>query len=57
MRGLGDAAKAFANEMKTGISFKSNYQAGESIVDAITAGIKDKKKDVSAAGNDVINSL
>lgn len=54
VRGLGDAAKAFANEMKTGISFKSNYQAGESIVDAITAGIKDKKKDVSDAGKDVV---
>ena len=57
VRGLGDAAKAFANEMKTGISFKSNYQAGVSIVDAITAGIKDKKKDVSAAGKDVIKPL
>ena len=57
VRGLGDAAKAFANEIKTGISFKSNYKAGESIVDAITAGIKDKKKDVSAAGKDVIKPL
>ena len=57
VRGLGDAAKAFANEMKTGISFKSNYQAGESIVYAITTGIKDKKKDVSAAGKDVIKPL
>ena len=57
VRGLGDAAKAFANEMKTGVAFKSNYQAGESIVDAITAGIKDKKKDVSAAGKDVIKPL
>lgn len=57
VRGFGDAAKAFANEMKTGISFKSNYQAGESIVDAITAGIKDKKKDVTDAGKDVIKPL
>lgn len=57
VRGLGDAAKAFANEMKTGFSFKSNFQAGESIVDAITAGVKSKKKDVSDAGKDVIKSL
>lgn len=57
VRGLGDAAKAFANEMKTGFSFKSNYQAGESIVDAITAGVKSKKKDVSDAGKDVIKPL
>ena len=57
VRGLGDAAKAFANEMKTGISFKSNYQAGESIVDAITAGVKSKEKDVSDAGKDVVKPL
>ena len=48
VRGLGDAAKAFANEMKTGLSFKSNYQAGEAIVDAITAGVKDKKENAKA---------
>lgn len=57
VRGLGDAAKAFANEMKTGISFKSNYQAGQSIVDAITAGVKSKKKDVNDAGKDVVKPL
>lgn len=53
VRGLGDAAKAFANEMKTGISFKSNYQAGESIVDAITAGVRDKKESAKATAADV----
>ena len=53
VRGLGDAAKAFANEMKTGISFKSNYQAGEAIVDAITAGVKDKKETAKAASAEV----
>ena len=57
VRGLGDAAKAFANEMKAGVAFKSNYQAGQSIVDAITAGVKSKKKDVSDAGKDVIKPL
>lgn len=57
VRGLGNAAKAFANEMKTGLSFKSNFEAGGSIVDAITAGVKSKKKDVSDAGKDVIKPL
>lgn len=57
VRGLGDAAKAFANEMKTGISFKSNFEAGGSIVDAITAGVKSKKKNVSDAGKDVVKSI
>lgn len=53
VRGLGDAAKAFANEMKTGLSFKSNYQAGEAIVDAITAGVKDKKETAKATAAEV----
>ena len=53
VRGLGDAAKAFANEMKTGISFKSNFEAGESIVDAITAGMTDKKESATAAAAEV----
>lgn len=53
VRGLGDAAKAFANEMKTGLSFKSNYQAGEAIVDAITEGVKDKKETAKATAAEV----
>ena len=53
VRGLGDAAKAFANEMKTGISFKSNFEAGESIVYAITAGMTDKKESATAAAAEV----
>ena len=57
VRGLGDAAKAFANEMKAGVAFKSNYQAGQSIVDAISAGVKSKKKDVNDAGKDVVKPL
>ena len=28
VKGLGDAARAFADEMKAGVAFKSNYQAG-----------------------------
>ena len=53
VRGLGNAAKAFADEMKTGLSFKSNFQAGESIVEGITAGIKDKKESAKAAAAEV----
>ena len=53
VRGLGDAAKAFANEMKTGLSFKSNYQAGEAIVEGITAGVKDKKETAKATAVEV----
>ncbi|MCQ2219819.1 MAG: hypothetical protein MJZ12_00415 [Prevotella sp.] len=53
VKGLGDAARAFANEMKTGLSFKSNYQAGEAIVDAIIAGVQDKKETAKATAAEV----
>ena len=53
IKGLRDAAKAFGNEMKTGLSFKSNFQAGESIVDAITAGVKEKKESAKTAAAQV----
>ena len=57
VKGLGNAAKAFAGEMKSGVSFKSNFNAGKEAVNGIIAGVKDKKKDVSDAGKDVIKSL
>lgn len=57
VKGLGNAAKAFAEEMKSGVSFKSNFNAGKEAVNGIIAGVKDKKKDVSDAGKDVIKSL
>ena len=53
VKGLGDAARAFADEMKAGVAFKSNYQAGEAIVDAITAGMTDKKESATAAAAEV----
>lgn len=61
VRGLGDAAKAFANEMKTGISFKSNFEAGGSIVEGIISGVKDKKpqaeKEAKKAGEGIGKEL
>lgn len=57
VKGLGNAAKAFAEEMKSGVSFKSNFNAGKEAVNGIIAGVKDKKKDVSDAGKDVVKSL
>ena len=57
VKGLGNAAKAFAGEMKSGVSFKSNFNAGKEAVNGIIAGVKDKKKDVSDAGKDVIKPL
>ena len=43
VKGLGDAARAFTDEMQNGFAFKENFQAGQAVADAITAGAKSKK--------------
>ena len=43
VKGLGDAARAFTDEMQNGFAFKQNFQAGQAVADAITAGAKSKK--------------
>lgn len=50
VKGLKNAAKAFGEEMKNGVSFKSNYQAGEAVADAIISGAKSKSQAVKDAG-------
>lgn len=53
VKGLGDAARAFGNEIKNGVSFKQNFQAGQAVADTIIAGAKSRKKKVKAAGKDL----
>ena len=53
IKGLGDAAKAFGEEMKSGVSFKQNFQAGQAVADTFIAGAKSKKKEVKNAGKDL----
>ena len=43
VKGLGDAARAFTDEMQNGFAFKENYKAGQAVADAITAGAKSRK--------------
>lgn len=50
VKGLGDAAKAFGQEMKSGVSFKQNFQAGQAVADTFIAGAKSKKKEVKETG-------
>lgn len=50
VKGLKNAAKAFGEEMKNGVAFKSNYQAGEAVADAIISGAKSKSQAVKDAG-------
>ena len=57
VKGLGDAARAFGQEMKSGISFKQNFQAGQVAADTILAGAKSKKKEVKQAGKEIGKEL
>ena len=57
VKGLGDAAKAFGQEMKSGVAFKENFQAGQAVADTIIAGAKSKKKDAKDAGKNLGKDL
>lgn len=46
VKGLGNAARAFAAEMKEGVAFRSNYEAGQVLAQTIGQGAKSKTKEV-----------
>lgn len=50
VKGLGNAAKAFGNEMKSGVSFKENFQAGQTIADTMLSGMSSRKKKAGETG-------
>lgn len=49
VKGLGDAARAFGAEMKQGVAFKANYEAGQVMATTIAEGVRSKKKDIANA--------
>ena len=53
IKGIGDAAKAFGQEVKSGVSFRENFQAGQQVADTFIAGAKSRKKKVKDAGKDL----
>lgn len=53
VKGLRNAGKAFLSEMKEGVAFKSNFQAGQAMADGLISGAKSRKKEVKAAGKEV----
>ena len=57
VKGLGEAGKAFLTEMKSGVAFKQNFQAGQEVADTIIAGAKSKKKEVKEAAQDLSKSF
>lgn len=48
--GLRNAGKAFLGEMKHGISFKENYNAGVTAADTMIEGAKSRKKEAKKTG-------
>lgn len=57
VKGIGNAAKAFGQEIKSGVAFKTNFQAGQAVADTIIAGAKSKKKEVKQAAQDLSKSF
>jgi hypothetical protein len=53
IKGLGNAARAFGQEIKSGVSFKQNFQAGQAVAETFISGAKSKKKAVNQAGKDL----
>lgn len=61
VKGLGNAARAFGQEMKNGVSFKANFQTGQTFADTLIAGAKSRtpkaKAEARAAGKDIAQEL
>ena len=57
VKGLGNAAKAFGDEMKSGVAFKQNFQAGQAVADTIISGVKSKKKEVKQVATEVSKDI
>lgn len=61
VKGLGNAARAFGQEMKEGVSFKANFLTGQAFADTLIAGAKSRtpkaKAEARAAGKDIADEL
>ena len=57
VKGLGDAGKAFVAEMKSGVAFKSNYEAGQAMVSTILSGARSRKKEIAETGTAIGKEL
>ena len=57
VKGLGDAGKAFVAEMKSGVAFKSNYEAGQAMVSTILSGARSRKNEIAETGTAIGKEL
>ena len=53
VKGLGNAARAFTDEMEHGFSFKENFNAGQIAADTMISGVKSRKKEAQDAGKEL----
>lgn len=47
IKAIGKAAKAFGQEMKSGVAFKSNFEAGQAAAETMAAGMESRRKKVT----------
>lgn len=57
IKGIGNAAKAFGQEMKQGISFKQNFQAGQTAADTILDGMASRKPKAKETGKNLAKEV
>ena len=50
VKGLGNAARAFTDEMQNGFAFKENFKAGQIAADTILSGVSSRKKKAVETG-------
>ena len=50
VKGLGNAARAFTDEMQNGFAFKENFKAGQIAADTILSGVSSRKKKAVQTG-------
>ena len=50
VKGLGNAARAFGQEMKSGVSFKENFKAGQVAADTILSGVSSRRSKAAETG-------
>ena len=57
IKGVGDAAKALWQDVKGGVAFKANFNAGQEATASIIAGAKSKKAEVEKTGEEIGETL
>ena len=57
VKGLGNAARAFTDEMQNGFAFKENFKAGQIAADTILSGVSSRKKKAVETGKEIAKSV